>query len=72
MSFQCGGGSPYAFTHARDGANLPDSECLSRWTYVTSVESEPFKLPRAAADAHKSATTSRPRLFAPPLARRSG
>ena len=51
--FQCGDGSPYAFTHDRNGANLPESECASGWTYVTSVESEPFQLPRAAADAQK-------------------
>ena len=48
--FQCGDGSPYAFTHDRNGGNLPQSECPSGWSYVTSVESEPFQLPRAAAD----------------------
>ena len=51
--FQCGDGSPYAFTHERDGSNLPRTECPDGWVYLTALDSEPFELPRVAVDARK-------------------
>ena len=51
--FQCGDGSPYAFTHDRNGSNLPQAECVGGWIYLTAVDSEPFELPRVAVDARK-------------------
>ena len=51
--FQCGGGSPYGFTADRTGKNLPAAECQDGWAYLTTLNSEPFDLPRVAVDVGK-------------------
>ncbi len=51
--FQCGGGSPYGFTSDRSGANLPAPECEDGWSYVKTLDTEPFDLPRVAVDVEK-------------------
>jgi hypothetical protein len=51
--FQCGDGSPYALTRDRNGSNLPEAECPAGWVYFTTLDAEPFELPRVAVDARK-------------------
>lgn len=51
--FQCVGGAAYGFTSDRSGGNLPEAECPDGWEFLKTLESEPFDLPRVAADPER-------------------